>query len=111
VGGVLYQVAQVDWYLDPTELVTRPEAVAASLAIAVFSPMAVLAVAAAVCFLLRFRIAWPLAMITQGLCLAGSLSLRLGRGSSLTYAAVMIYAMIMVLYLNSLEVRLAFRIR
>ena len=111
VGGVLYQVAQVDWYLDPSELVTRPEAVAASLAITVFSPMAVLAVAAAVCFLLRFRIAWSLAMITQGLCLAGSLSLRLGRGSSLTYAAVMIYAMIMVLYLNSSEVRLAFRIR
>ena len=64
-----------------------------------------------ICFLIRFRIAWTLAMVTQGLCLAGSLSLRVGQGMSLTYAAVMVYAMIMVLYLNSSEVRLAFRIR
>jgi hypothetical protein len=111
VGGVLYQVAQVNWHLEISELTSKPEAVEAILVISVFSPMAIMAVAAAVCFLIRFRIAWSLAMVTQGLCLAGSLSLRLGQGVSLTYAAVMVYAMIMVLYLNSSEVRLAFRIR
>jgi hypothetical protein len=111
VGGVLYRVAQVDWHVEFTELPGSPEAIEASLAVAVFAPMAIMAVAAAICFLIRFRIAWALAMVTQGLCLAGSLSLRVGQGMSLTYAAVMVYAMIMVLYLNSSEVRLAFRIR
>lgn len=111
VGGVLYKAALVDWHVEFSELPGSPEAIEASLAIAVFAPMAIMAVAAAICFLIRFRTAWALAMVTQGLCLAGSLSLRVGQGVSLTYAAVMLYSMIMVLYLNSSEVRLAFRIR
>jgi len=111
VGGVLYKAALVDWHVGLSELARLPEAVEASLAIAVFGPMAIMAVAAAICFLIRLRIAWTLAMVTQGLCLAGSLSLRLGQGVSFTYAAVMLYSLIMVLYLNSSEVRLAFRIR
>lgn len=111
VGGVLYRAALVDWHVEFSALPGSPEAVEAILAIAVFGPMAIMAVAAAICFLIRLRTAWALAMVTQGLCLAGSLSLRLGQGVSLTYAAVMLYSMIMVLYLNSSEVRLAFRIR
>lgn len=111
VGGVIYRAALVDWRLGPAELARLPEAVEASLAITVFVPMAIMAVVAAICFVLRLRVAWTLAMVTQGLCLGGSLSLRVGRTVSLVYAAVMLYAIMMVLYLNSSEVRLAFRIR
>lgn len=75
----------------------------------VFSILSVLAVLAAIGFFFLLHTGWLSGMLTQGLSLL--VSLIIYRVGSLTLSAqlTMFYSIFMVLYLNSLNIRSAFR--
>lgn len=71
-------------------------------------PLAVVALAAAISFFFLFQFGWVLAMITQTVVLLVCLMLYIELKPGIVYP-VMAYSILMVLYLNIHEVRLAFR--
>ncbi len=107
----LYRASLVNGQLEPAELVKLPEVVEAGSVLAFFVPLTFMCVVAAICFFFRLRIGWLLAIFTQGLCLLASLSLRVQWQWGLVYPAIMLVCIVIVLYLNSSEVRTAFRVR
>lgn len=114
VASVAYKIYRLSLALPevgPDELAKLPEAVEAGSILGFFLPLAIMGVLAAICFFLRLRIGWFLAIFTQGLCLLAALSLRVQWQWGLVYPAIMFVCIIMVLYLNSSEVRTAFRVR
>ncbi|TAK33452.1 MAG: hypothetical protein EPO21_12805 [Chloroflexota bacterium] len=71
--------------------------------------LGILAIVAGISFLLLRRIGWLLAMSVQGLTLYFCLHLYfLGRKPDFVYP-IMLYSILMVLYLNSFDVQMAFR--
>jgi hypothetical protein len=70
-------------------------------------PAAVLAVLSAVGFLFLFRAGWLLAMAMQGATLLGCLTLFFDTRPQAIFP-VMLYCTLMIFYLNSSDVRLAF---
>lgn len=72
------------------------------------APIAVIAVIASIGFLFLQRFGWLLAMLTQVIILIVCLVLYLGIRPVIIYP-IMFYSVLMVLYLNIHEVRLAFR--
>ncbi len=114
VSSVVYKIFTLSLVLPQVgtdELAKLPEAVEAGSVLMIFVPLAITAVVAAICFFFRLRIGWLLAIFTQGLCLLAALSLRAQWGWGLLYPAIMLFCLVMVLYLNSSEVRTAFRVR
>jgi hypothetical protein len=75
---------------------------------AIFVFLSILAVLAAVGFLRLRRIAWTTAMLVQGLALFVALVLYF-RGKSWYAYILMLYGILMVLYMNTYDVRMAFR--
>ncbi len=75
-----------------------------------FIPLAILALLAAFGVLWVFRIGWLLAMIVQAVILLVCLTLYFQQKPSFVYP-IMLSCIILVLYLNSLDVRLAFQVR
>ena len=104
-GVVAYELSRVDWQrLDPDSLSGQAIGAAASL---LFAPSAVLAALAALGFLFLSRRGWILAALSQGASLAICLWLYSGPAPLYVYP-VMVYCILMVLYLNSHDVRVVF---
>jgi hypothetical protein len=107
VGLGAYEFVQVDWQR------LRPEATPQSievLAFALFVPSAVLTLLSALSFLLLRRKGWILAAIGQGLSLAVCLWLYSQLQPWYAYP-IMAYCTLMILYLNSQDVRMMFHPR
>lgn len=103
----VYEFAQVDWRRLNLEA-PPPQAVIEVAAFAVFAPSAVLTLLSGLSFLLLRRRGWLLAAIAQGLCLAACLWLYTLFQPGYVYP-IMAYCIVMILYLNSHDVRVVFR--
>ena len=105
-GVVAYEFSRVDWRrLDPESPSGQAIGAATSL---LFAPSAVLAALAALGFLFLSRRGWILAALSQGASLAICLWLYYSGSAPLYVYGVMVYCILMVLYLNSHDVRVAF---
>ena len=124
VGIGAYNVYRVDWQqvqqqLEDDAMLSEglTEAVEQAVVIALMLGVpAVLALLAAFGFLFLFRVGWLLAMIVQSLTLLACLLLyteweEILYQEPLFAYPVMLYCIVMVLYLNSSDVRAAFHVR
>ncbi len=106
LGG--YEFLQVDWTsIDLRTL--QPQAVELAV-FALFIPSAILTLLSALSFLFLYRRGWLLAAIAQGLSLAVCLWLYSWFQPGYVYP-IMAYCVLMILYLNSQDVRMVFRAR
>jgi hypothetical protein len=104
LGG--YEFLQVDWTsIDLRTL--QPQAVELAV-FALFIPSAILTLLSALSFLFLYRRGWLLAAIAQGLSLAVCLWLYSWFQPGYVYP-IMAYCVLMILYLNSQDVRMVFR--
>jgi hypothetical protein len=101
-----YEFVQVDWQRIQLDATPPPQAIEV-LAFALFAPSAVLTLLSALSFLLLRRKGWILAAIGQGLSLAVCLWLYSQLQPWYVYP-VMAYCTLMILYLNSHDVRMMF---
>ena len=111
----VYRITHPDWSFLPQQAEIIQDAmtlgyIEAILLVAMFIPLALLALVAAVGFVFLFRIGWLLGAIAQGLILVACLNLYFQYRPIFIYP-IMVYSIIMVLYLNSFEVRIAFQHR
>ena len=109
IGLGAYEFLQVDWQRIQLNATPPPRAMEA-LASILFVPSAVLTLLSALSFLLLRRKGWILAATGQGLGLAICLWLYSELQPWYVYP-VMAYCVVMVLYLNSQEVRTMFHPR
>ncbi|HET7479128.1 MAG TPA: hypothetical protein VFJ72_06395 [Rubrobacteraceae bacterium] len=107
-GFGVYELAQVDW--RGIDLLAPPRGLAEAVAFALFAPPAVLTLLSALSFLLLRRKGWLLAAISQGLSLAVCLWLYTVLQPYYVYP-IMAYCVLMILYLNSHDVRAMFHVR
>ena len=106
LGG--YEFLQVDWRGIDLE---SPEHQAVEVAVfALFVPSAILTLLSALSFLFLRRRGWLLAAIAQGLSLAVCLWLYSWFQPGYVYP-IMAYCVLMILYLNSQDVRVVFQPR
>ena len=103
-GIVLYELSRIRWRRPDLGLAEWVVEASASL---LFVPSAALAFLAALSFLLLARRGWILAALSQGASLAICLWLYSGPAPFYVYG-VMVYCILMVLYLNSQDVRVVF---
>jgi hypothetical protein len=104
LGG--YEFLQVDWRGIDLE---SPEHQAVEVAVfALFVPSAILTLLSALSFLFLHRRGWLLAAIAQGLSLAVCLWLYSLFQPGYVYP-IMAYCVLMILYLNSQDVRVVFQ--
>jgi hypothetical protein len=104
-----YEFAQVDWQSIEVDATPPPQAIEA-VAFILFVPSAVLTLLSALSFLVLRRRGWLLAAIGQGLGLAVCLWLYSELQPWYVFP-VMAYCMVMILYLNSQDVRTMFHPR
>jgi hypothetical protein len=104
LGG--YEFLQIDWR-DIDLRTLRPQAVEL-MVFALFIPSAILTLLSALSFLFLYRRGWLLAAIAQGLSLAVCLWLYSLFQPGYVYP-IMAYCVLMILYLNSQDVRMVFR--
>src|ERR671917_2068068 len=104
-----YEFTQVDWQRVQTGTALSRQAIEV-LAFALFVPSAVLTLLSALSFLLLRRKGWLLAAIGQGLSVAICLWLYSELQPWYVYP-IMAYCTLMILYLNSHDVRIMFRPR
>ena len=104
LGG--HEFLQVDW--QRIDLDNPPLQAVEVAAFALFVPPAVLTLLSALSFLLLRRRGWLLAAIAQGVSLAVCLWLYSLFQPGYVYP-IMAYCILMILYLNSHDVRVAFR--
>lgn len=125
LGGIgAYNIYQVDWQqllqqaengeTPPLEVTEAVEHVV--VVIVTFGPPAILAILAALGFLFLFRVGWLLAMLVQALTLLACLLIYsnwtpVSGWNPMFIYPVMLYCIVMVLYLNSSDVRKAFQMR
>ena len=102
-----YEFTRVDWQRINPEVLPS-QYVREVAAFAVFAPSAVLTLLSGLSFLLLRRRGWLLAAIAQGLCLAACLWLYTLFQPGYVYP-IMAYCIVMILYLNSHDVRVVFR--
>lgn len=103
-GIVAYELSRVAWRRAVAESPGQVIEAAASL---LFVPSAILAFLAALGFLFMSRRGWILAALSQGASLAICLWLYSGPAPLYAYP-IMVYCILMVLYLNSQDVRVVF---
>ncbi len=108
IGLGLYEAARVDW--QRVNLEDPARGVIEVAAIDLFAPPAVLTLLSGFSFLLLRRKGWLLAAIAQGLSLAVCLWLYTLFQPGYVYP-VMAYCILMVLYLNSHDVRVVFHLK
>lgn len=106
VGLGAYEFLQVDWQRVRFEEEPSQQVVEV-LAFVLFAPPAVLTLLSALSFLLLRRRGWLLAAIAQGLSVAVSLWLYSMFQPVYVYP-IMAYCVLMILYLNSQDVRVVF---
>jgi hypothetical protein len=125
LGGIgAYSIYQIDWQqvqqqaeTDGTLSPELAEAIEhAAVLVLTLGPPAVLALLAALGFLFLFRIGWLLAMTVQVFTLLACLLLYsdwepVSGWVPVFIYPVMLYCIVMVLYLNSSDVRAAFQVR
>jgi hypothetical protein len=105
-GLGVYELTQVDWQRVQTETSLSQQAIEV-LAFILFVPSAVMTLLSALSFLLLRRRGWLLAAIGQGLSLGVCLWLYSELQPWYVYP-VMAYCVVMILYLNSQDVRTIF---
>ena len=106
-GLGLYELSRVQWrQIRLAEGLPGPQVIEGA-AVLLFLPPAVLTLVSALSFLLLRRRGWLLAAISQGLTLAVCLFLYSELQPLYVYP-VMAYAILLVLYLNSHDVRVVF---
>lgn len=103
-GLIFYELLRMDWRRLALESSGQAIEAANSL---LFAPSVVLALLAAMSFLLLSQRGWILAALSQGACLAVCLWLYSESAPFYIYP-VMVYCILMVLYLNSHAVRVVF---
>jgi hypothetical protein len=108
VGLGAHEFLQVDWrQIGPEE---PSQQVIEALTLALFVPPAVMTLMSALSFLLLRRKGWLLAAISQGLSLGVCLWLYSQTQPWYVYP-LMAYCVLMILYLNSQDVRVVFHVR
>ncbi len=108
MGLGAYELLQVDW--QRVRLGAPPQQTIEVLALVLFVPSVVLTLLSALSFLLLHRKGWILAAIGQGLSLAVCLWLYSKLQPWYVYP-IMAYCALMILYLNSHDVRTVFHPR
>ena len=109
LGLGAYEFVQVSWQDIQLDATPPPQAIEV-LAFILFVPSAVLTLLSALSFLLLRRKGWILAALGQGLCLAVCLWLYSQLQPWYVYP-IMAYCTLMILYLNSHDVRTMFHPR
>jgi hypothetical protein len=110
-----YFMKQIDWKQELADLMLSVVALDVIVWTAVVAPLVVLLLITAIGFFFRRSFAWHFAMTLQGVMLLGSLTIYFFtnshlRNSHLLYLS-MLYCIVMVLYLNTSDVRMAFHVR
>lgn len=112
MGVTAYFVRQVNWEYEFNDLMLSLPALDILLWGATLAPITLLLMVSAIAFLLHRRFAWLLTMILQGLILLRCIILYFGTDSSLRESPwihlLMLYSIVLVLYLNTTDIRLAF---
>lgn len=111
----LHWISQIDWDHELEDVLPSVTAIEAGSFGILCLLLAALALLAGIGFFFLRSSAWLAAMIGQGLLLAGSLTVHFSAQSALRNSfyiyLIMIYAMLMVLYLNTHDVRVTFLVR
>jgi hypothetical protein len=114
VGFSIYLLTRLDWtFLEFEELIDQsitPSHVEAISVVFTFFPIAIMAVFAAIGFTLLLRVGWLLATIVQAAILVACLQWYFTTRPAFIYP-IMLVSIVMVLYLNSFDVRTAFQAR
>lgn len=114
-GVTAYFLQQFDWEQEMADPMLSVAALDVLVWTAVVAPLAALLLITAIGFFFRRSFAWHFAMTAQGIMLLGSLTVYFLtnshlRDSHLLYLS-MLYCILMVLYLNTSDVRMAFHVR
>ncbi|MEZ4677820.1 MAG: hypothetical protein R2932_26750 [Caldilineaceae bacterium] len=111
-GVTAYFTRQIDWERELNDIMLSIPALDIVMWGATLVPVILLLFITALAFLLYRRFAWLFAMTLQGLILLRCLILYFGTESHLRESRwvhlIMLYSVIMVLYLNTTDIRLAF---
>jgi hypothetical protein len=112
---VAYLAQRIDWEREFADVAPSLEAIEIGAFVLLFTPLAIALPLTALALVFRWRVAWVAAMLEQGLllffCLAFYLESATFLQSALWLYAGMFYSVLMVLYLNTADVRLAFLAR
>jgi hypothetical protein len=108
-------LSEVDWTQEPIDL-AQYGSILEKLAVAILLlPVVVILLLTAIGFLFQRRAAWLLAMLTQGFvlftCLSSYFGEQLTVRSSNWFYGIMLYSIVLVLYLNTNDIRVAFTAR
>ncbi|CAN5764964.1 hypothetical protein BH10CHL1_BH10CHL1_40850 [soil metagenome] len=113
LGFSLYLFSNIDWESEFNDVALSIAALETASFIGFFVPVAAFMIFAAIGFFFLWRIAWLIAMITQGSTLFGALSIYFTFTSPLSQAKfiylIMLYSIVLVLYLNTNEIRITFQ--
>jgi len=111
-GITIYFASDINWEYEFNDIVLSVPALDIVMWGATLAPVILLLVVAGVAFLLYRRFAWLLAMTLQGMILLRCLILYFGTASHLRESVLvhllMLTSIILVLYLNTTDIRLAF---
>ncbi len=110
VGVSLVSSARINWRQIVGSGTLPQQALDVFVLGGMFIPCAVLALVAAVGLLAGLRIGWLLAMLAQAILLGGCLWLYVSEGPAFIYP-LMLSSIVIVLYLNSRDVRVAFHLQ
>ena len=113
ISGVTVHFAQqVNWERELEDIMLSVWALDILMWVATLAPVILLLLVTSLAFLLYRRFAWLLAMTLQGLILLRCLILYFGSNSLLRDSRwihlIMLFAIVLVLYLNTTDIRLAF---
>lgn len=98
----------IDWQAEVEDVMFSAAAINIVAFACSFVPLAVLTLLVVVGILLRRRAAWIVAMVIQGLVLAATLLIYFDGYRPLELYIIMLYAIVVVLYLNTGDVRATF---
>lgn len=111
-GVTVYFAQQVNWEYELADIVLSTRALDIVMWAATLAPVILLLLVSSLAFLLYRRFAWLLAMTLQGVILLRCLILYFGSNSMLSQSRwihlIMVFAIMLVLYLNTSDIRFAF---
>ncbi len=109
----IYLFSRIGWEREFNDVALSVDALETTSFIGFFVPVASMMLFAAIGFFFLWRIAWLIAMITQGSSLFGALSIYFTFTSVLSSAnfiyLIMLYSIVLVLYHNTNDVRITFQ--
>ncbi len=111
-GVTIYFAQQINWERELEDIMLSLRALDIVMWAATLAPIILLLLVTSLAFLFYRRFAWLLAMTLQGLILLRCLILYFGTNSQMRNSPwvhlIMLYSIILVLYLNTTDIRLAF---